>query len=242
MNESNPITAKGRAILVDVGKMDYRECWSLQHVLHSDRLEEKLPDCFLFAEHPPVITMGKKSNQDNVLVPESVLKERGIACIPIERGGDVTYHGPGQLIGYPIFALKDRKMEIGEFVSSLEEVMIRALNEFDIRGERNALNRGVWIGMRKIGFVGVAVKRGVSLHGFALNVAPDLSFFQMIHSCGLKDVSITSLRDQLAGPVAIKEVKKHIRFHFQDIFGLSLDEVSKGTLFANGYFPRGGQH
>jgi lipoyl(octanoyl) transferase len=232
MNESNPIAARRSAILVDIGKMDYNECWSLQHVVHSARVKENLPDCLLMVEHSHVVTMGKKSNRENILAPE-FLREMGIACIPIERGGDVTYHGPGQLMCYPIFALtrKGRKMGIGEFVSFLEEVMIRTLHEFGIKGERNTLNRGVWVGMAKIGFVGIAVKKHVSLHGFALNVAPDLSFFKMIHSCGLKDVSITSMRELLDRPVAIKEVRRHIIFHFQDIFGLSFDEVARDLFF-----------
>ena len=232
MNESNPITTTCPAIFVDLGKMDYKECYSLQHAVHRARMEEKLPDCLLLVEHPHVLTMGKNANRNNILAPEAVLRERRISCIPIDRGGDVTYHGPGQLVCYPIIALKGSKAGVSEFVSSLEEVMIRTLKEFGIKGERNKLNRGVWIGMHKIGFIGVAIKQGIALHGFALNVAPDLSFFQMIRSCGLKDVTITSMKVLLGRPVRVEEVKGYIVSHFQDIFGSSIDKIAKDLFLA----------
>ena len=177
-----------QVFIVDLGSIDYQEAWDLQHRIHQAKQAGLSADVLLLLEHPHVFTLGKNAKKENILVPETVLREQGIDCVSIERGGDVTYHGPGQLLGYPIFFLEALKLRVVDFVDRLEEVMIRVLTSYGLPAQRSSLNRGVWVKEAKLGFVGIAVQRGITLHGFALNVAPKLSYYDMIHSCGLKGV------------------------------------------------------
>ena len=219
-------------LVSDLKTMDYEACLKLQHAVHGARVEGLLPDTLLLVEHPHVLTFGRRAHEENVLVPESTLQQQGISCVHIERGGDVTYHGPGQLVAYPIFALKKSGMGVLDFVERLEAVMIRVLKDHGIRGEKNERNRGVWVEDKKIGFVGIAVQKGISFHGLALNVNPDLGFFQMIHPCGLKEVRITSMNDLLERAVSLTEIKTRVVFHFQKIFGMALKQVKPNDLRA----------
>ena len=218
------------AVVVDLTRMDYEPCLALQHRVHRARTEELIPDCLLLVEHPHVLTIGRRGRTDNILVPQHLLRTRDIPCVPIERGGDVTYHGPGQLIGYPIFALRGKGKGVSEHVERLEEVMIRVLRDYGISSERSSKNRGVWVGNAKIGFVGIAVRKGISLHGIALNVAPDLSFFEMIHTCGLKGVEVTSIQRLRESEVSLTEVKARAVSHFEEVFGLSLKVIRLDDL------------
>ena len=212
-------------MVIDLAYKDYEECLNIQHTTHRARREGLLPDCLLLVEHPHVLTIGKRGKRDNVLVPEPFLQEQGIPCLTIERGGDVTYHGPGQLLGYPIFALRGKGKGVTEFVGRLEEVMIRILGDYGIEGERNEKNRGVWVGKEKVGFVGIAVRRGIAFHGFALNVDPELSFFELIHPCGLTGVKVTSMGSLLGRGMPLYEVKERAILHFEEIFDLSLERI-----------------
>ena len=214
-----------KAIVIDLARQDFDECWTLQHRLHRARKEEILPDCLLLVEHPHVLTIGRGGKRENILVSETLLNERGITCLSIERGGDVVYHGPGQLVGYPIFALKREGIGIVNFVWRLEEVMIRILKDYGIIGQRDERNRGVWVGKDKIGFVGIAVRSGISLHGFALNVNPDLSFFELIKPCGLDGVKATSIKALLGKEIDLEEVKKSAIDHFQEVFNISMQRM-----------------
>lgn len=223
----------GRAIAIDLGRKDYSECWRLQLQVHQARRKGLIPDCLLLVEHANVFTFGKGGKKDNLLVPEPLLRKQGIPCVTIERGGDVTYHGPGQLVGYPIFALKDNGLGVLDFVEHLEEVMIRILKDYGITGQRNERNRGVWMGNEKIGFVGVAVRRGISFHGFALNVEPELSFFQMIHPCGLKGVRAVSMASLLGRGIPLSKVKLGAIFHFKEVFEISIDKMEMDGFLAN---------
>ena len=171
---------KRTTYLLELPETAYREAYEVQLAAVAARIAGRLPrDLVIMLEHPPVFTLGRRGGRENLLVPEGVLKARGIQIVPIERGGDITYHGPGQLVGYPIFALGEDKCGILDFVTRLEEVMIRVLKDYGITGGRNRRNRGVWVGNDKVGFVGIAIRKGVSLHGFALNVNPELSFFDI---------------------------------------------------------------
>ncbi|MFH1488241.1 MAG: lipoyl(octanoyl) transferase LipB [Pseudomonadota bacterium] len=221
-----------QGLVVDLGQKDYRECWDLQHRIHRARQRDLLPDCLFLVEHPHVLTLGRKGNRENVLINESGLKKRGIPVLAIERGGDVTYHGPGQIVGYPIFNLEKNGGGVIEFIERLEEVMILSLKDFGISGERNPRNRGVWVGDEKLGFVGVAVIRGITLHGFALNVAPDLFCFEMINPCGLKGVRVTSMGELLGISPQMREIKERIIIHMERVFGLSLEVRDQNTLLA----------
>jgi len=217
-------------IYSDLNEMDYEACLKLQHAVHGARAEGLLPDTLLLVEHPHVLTFGRRAHAENVLVSESVLQQQRITCVHIERGGDVTYHGPGQLLAYPIFALQKCGIGVLDFVEKLEAVMIQMLKDYGITGERNKRNRGVWVGNRKIGFVGIAVRKGISFHGLALNVNPDLSFFQMINPCGLKEVQITSMADLLGKRISLKKIKDLAIFHFQKIFDMTLEPRDRQVI------------
>jgi lipoyl(octanoyl) transferase len=210
-------------ILWDLGTKEYSECLKLQHHIHGARVKGLLPDTLLLVEHPHVLTFGRRANEENVLVSESALQQMGVTCVHIERGGDVTFHGPGQLVSYPIFGLKKKGIAVLDFVERLEEVMIRVLKDCGIEGERDPRNRGVWVGNRKIGFVGIAVKKGVSFHGLALNVNPDFQYFQLIHPCGLKNVQVDSMARLLKEEVPQTRIKDLVVFHFQEIFDITLE-------------------
>ena len=212
-------------IVSDQKTIAYPACLRLQHAVHSARAEGLLPDTLLLVEHPHVLTFGRRANAENVLVSESVLRQQGVTCAHIERGGDVAYHGPGQLVAYPIFAIGKNGLGVLDFVERLEEVMIRVLKDCGITGERNERNRGVWVENEKIGFVGIAVRKGISFHGLALNVMPDLSFFQIIHPCGLKGVKVTAMAAFLEREISMTQMKDLMVRHFQKIFDIILDQM-----------------
>ncbi len=211
-------------IVSDLKTIAYPACLRLQHAVHGACAEGLLPDTLLLVEHPHVLTFGRRAGAENVLVSESVLRRRGIACVHIERGGDVTYHGPGQLVAYPIFAIGKNGIGVLDFVERLEEVMIRVLKDCGIAGERNKRNRGVWVKNEKIGFVGIAVRKGISFHGLALNVSPDLSFFKIIHPCGLKGARVTSMASLLKREISMTQMKDLMVRYFQKIFDIILDQ------------------
>jgi lipoyl(octanoyl) transferase len=205
---------------------------NLQHAVHGARAEDLLPDTLLLVEHPHVLTFGRRAHEENVLVSESALQQQGVTCVHIERGGDVTYHGPGQQLAYPIFALQKCGIGVLDFVEKLEEVMIHILKDYGITGERSKRNRGVWVENKKIGFVGIAVQKGIAFHGLALNVDPDLKFFQMINPCGLKEVQITSMADLLGKKVSPEKINDRLIFHFEKIFDMTLKQVKPNDLRA----------
>jgi lipoyl(octanoyl) transferase len=221
-----------KVFLVDLGTIGYQDAWDLQHRIHEAKQAGMSAEVLLLLEHPHVFTLGKNARKDNILVPETVLKEQGIECVSIERGGDVTYHGPGQLLGYPVFFLEALKLRVVDFVDKLEEVMIRVLTSYGLPAQRSSLNRGVWVKEAKLGFVGIAVQRGITLHGFALNVAPKLSYYDMIHSCGLKGVRIVSLSSLLRRSIPMEEVKKKIIDSFEEVFDLKTEQVPLTDLLA----------
>ena len=219
-------------IYSDLKTMDYEACLKLQHAVHGARAEDLLPDTLLLVEHPHVLTFGRRAHEENVLVPASALRQQGVTCVHVERGGDVTYHGPGQLVAYPIFALRKSGIGVLDFVEKLEAIMIQVLKDYGIKGERNKRNRGVWVESKKVGFVGIAVQKGISFHGLALNISPDLKFFQLINPCGLKEVQITSMADILKREVSLSDIKARVVFHFQKIFDMTLDQVKPNDLRA----------
>jgi lipoyl(octanoyl) transferase len=221
-----------RVLIVDLGTLAYQEAWDLQHRIHEAKQAGLSADVLLLLEHAHVFTLGKNAKRENILISESALKERGIDCVSIERGGDVTYHGPGQLIGYPIFFLEALKLKVVDFVGRLEEVMIRVLESYGLPAQRSSLNRGVWVKEAKLGFVGIALRRGITLHGFALNVAPKLSYYNMIYSCGLKGVEIVSLSSLLRRSISMEEVKKRTIDSFESVFHLKAEQTSLTDLLA----------
>ncbi|MGB8796471.1 MAG: lipoyl(octanoyl) transferase LipB [Candidatus Aquilonibacter sp.] len=194
------------ARLLDLGLRPYREVWDLQHELHEAVREGREPDTWIFVEHPPVITLGRQAKRDNVLLSPELLASQGVDLVEIERGGDVTYHGPGQLVVYPIRKL-ERFREIVPLVRSLESAVIEAVARFGITADRWSEHAGVWVGRNQICAIGLAVQKMVSLHGIALNVSTALDYDRLINPCGLTDRGITSISQETGGHVTIDRVK-----------------------------------
>jgi lipoate-protein ligase B len=201
----------------------YAEAWDLQARLVEARSTGTLPnDVVLVLEHPAVFTLGKRGGRENLLVPEDMLARHGIPIVQVERGGNITYHAPGQLVLYPIVHLERAGIKVVDMVDRLEEVMIRTCAEWGIQAGRNPLNRGVWVGMKKIGAIGIAVRRGVSFHGMALNVNIDLAPFCWIQPCGLEGVGVTSMRTEGGQDLSMAEVRRLLAQHMQTVFGVRL--------------------
>jgi lipoyl(octanoyl) transferase len=195
------------ARLIDLGLRPYREVWDLQHRLHAAVRDGREPDTWIVVEHTPVITMGRQAKRENVLLSEERLAERGVDLVAIERGGDVTYHGPGQLVVYPIRKL-ERFREIVPLVRSLEAAVINLCERFGVRGERWTEHAGVWVGRNQICAIGLAVRQMVSLHGIALNVSNDLDYDRLINPCGVSDRGITSLSAEVGHAMDTESVKR----------------------------------
>ena len=217
--------------IADLGRIAYEEAWALQTRLVEARADGSLPhDVILMLEHPPVFTLGKRGGRESLLLPEERLRRLGIAVVQVERGGNITYHGPGQLVLYPILHLPGLGIGVVDLVGRLEEVMIRTCAGRGVQAERNPLNRGVWVGLKKIGAIGIAVRRGVSFHGMALNVDPDLTPFSWIQPCGLRGVGVTSIAAEAATPVDSAEVKWEVRAHIEAVFQIGLAAVDRQEL------------
>lgn len=181
--------------VLNLGRCDYKKAWDIQHDILEKRQNNEIGDTLILVEHPPVITLGRHAVESNVVVPEKYLKENGIGVYHIERGGDVTYHGPGQLVGYPIVSLRAKEIGIREFVERLEKTFIELLKDnYGIDSGINPEFPGVWVGNNKITAIGLAVKRGVTMHGFAFNVNTNLEHFKLILPCGIVGKGVTSLQ------------------------------------------------
>jgi len=194
----------------DLGRIPYGEAWSLQRRLHDARAADAIGDTVLFCEHPPVITMGKSGKSHNLLVSQAELHRRGVEYFEVERGGDLTYHGPGQLVCYPIFKLP-RLREVQSFVRKMEQAVIQALEAFGCEGERRTDHAGVFVRGAKIASIGAAVRAGVTFHGFAFDVCTDLSMFELINPCGMPTVAVTSLSRECGRPVSVAQAKLPVR-------------------------------
>ena len=196
-----------QARLLDLGVRPYREVWELQHRLHAAVREGREPDTWIVVEHTPVVTLGRQAKRENVFFSARELARRGIDLVAIERGGDVTYHGPGQLVVYPIRKL-ERFREVVPLVRSLESAVINLCARFGVPGERWSEHAGVWVGGDQICAIGLAVRHMVSLHGLALNVSTELEYDRLIHPCGLSDRGITSLCAQTGRNIGTADAKR----------------------------------
>ena len=218
--------------VVTLGKMDYQEALDLQFKLLEKRQKGEINDTILIVEHPPVITLGRNAKRENVLFSDQYLKEHNVDIVEINRGGDVTYHGPGQIVGYPIVNIKEQKLGIKDFVYKLEEMIINLLKDnYDIEAKRDDINNGVWVDGEKITAVGLAVKRWVTMHGFALNVSTDLSFFKLIVPCGIESREVTNIKKLIGENLNIENVIKYVidyfisEFNYTEVANLDLDEL-----------------
>lgn len=242
----NPVATKNTQILYkDLGLMDYQECWDYQQQLFDNVVSQKLTNrklepeeqiathnYLLFCEHPHVYTLGKKGKQEHLLLNEQELDEHNARFYKINRGGDITYHGPGQLVGYPILDLDNFVTDLHIYVRSLEEAIILTLQEYGIESDRVEGLTGVWldgkdpIKARKICAIGVRTSRWVTMHGFAFNVNNDLSYFNHIVPCGITDKAVTSLKQELGREVEMEEIKLKVKKHFARLFGAQMIDTA----------------
>jgi lipoyl(octanoyl) transferase len=243
-------------IFRDLGNMSYKEAWDYQEQLLQQNLRAKAAAAelhqlatagdalagsaspgevaaatqhyLLLVEHPPVYTLGKSGKEEHVLINEEERAKRGVEYFKTNRGGDITFHGPGQIVGYPVLDLEKFYTDIGRYLRSLEEVIILTLNHYGIRGERSPGETGVWLEPnvkgreRKICAMGVRCSRWITMHGFAFNVNTDLAYFEHIVPCGIRDKQVTSLQRELGQRVDMEEVKEKVKFNFQNVFGVRL--------------------
>ncbi len=232
-------------IFKDLGQMNYQEAWDYQEGLLKENVriktearqgaevgeggaDEDTTHYLLLVEHPHVYTLGKSGHMENVLIGEQTMEEKGIQFFRINRGGDITYHGPGQLVGYPILDLEKFYTDIGKYLRNLEEVAIRLLADYGIVADRSAGETGVWIEpdvkgrARKIMAIGVRCSRWITMHGFALNVNTDLSYFGNIVPCGIQDKQVTSIERELGRAVPMEEVKEKWKTRFAEVFGVEV--------------------
>ncbi len=208
-----------RQLVVErLGRVPYARGLSLQQGLVSERQAGRTGDHLLLLEHDPVFTLGRNARRENVLFPAELLRQRGFEVLETGRGGDVTYHGPGQLVGYPILELPAERRDVHRYVRDLEETMIRACADYGVTAARVPGLTGAWVGNEKVGAIGVRIARWVTSHGFALNVATDLSAFDLIVPCGIRGRGVTSLERLLGRPVPFEEVQERVAAHFVAVF------------------------
>ena len=227
-----------KVIFEDLGLIEYKRCWEYQEDIFAKTIEIKTKNrrknttietknFLLFCEHPHVYTLGKSGDEKNLLVNEDYLKSRGATFYKINRGGDITYHGPGQIVGYPILDLENFFKDIHKYLRMLEEAVILTLKEYGLNGERSLGETGVWLDVgnpnaRKICALGVKTSRWVSMHGFAFNINSDLSYFGNIIPCGIIDKQVTSLQKELERELDIEEVKNKLKNHISNLFEMEL--------------------
>lgn len=215
---------RSTCLYLELPLTDYREAWELQRKIVTAKISRSLSrDVILVLEHPPVYTLGRRGGIENLCVSKAFLERKGIAVVPVERGGDITYHGPGQIVGYPIIDLESFKPDIRWYMRSLEEVIIRTLADYGLKGERSEGETGVWLDTgtpfaRKICALGVRTSRWVTMHGFALNVNTDLGYFDHIIPCGIRGKAVSSMHSELNRKLDPEEVKAHILRHFAAVF------------------------
>lgn len=216
---------------VELPNIEYRQAWDLQQEIVAARNDGRLnSDILLLLEHPGVFTMGRKGGLGNLMVPEAFLQQKGIEVVQIERGGDITYHGPGQMVGYPIVHLRHRKLSVVDYVSKLEEVMIRTAGHFGVKAHTDQRNRGVWVGNRKLGSIGIAVRRWITFHGFALNVNTDLTPFGWVNPCGLEGIGVTSLANEKRVKIPMNDVFSAACKFFEKTLNFRLEAVALDQL------------
>jgi lipoyl(octanoyl) transferase len=220
-----------QALYCHLGLLDYQAAHKLQISLVDQRRRRELDrDLFLITEHPAVFTLGRRGGRDHLLVSDAFLAARGIEVVPAERGGVITYHGPGQLVLYPIIDLRQARLTAGDYVAGLEEVMLRLARDWGVTAERDPRNRGIWAGGRKLGSVGIAIRHGISFHGLALNVNPSLEPFNWINPCGLTGVEMTSIAVESGRDVSLPQVEANLPAHLAAVFGCDLNNIDKGKL------------
>jgi lipoyl(octanoyl) transferase len=213
-----------------LGTLDYAACLRLQQEKVAARKVNANPDTLILVEHSHVYTLGRNAKREHLLASCERLQALGVNVFETDRGGDITYHGPGQLVGYPILDLGRHRQDLGWYMRSLEEVLIGIAGDFGIRADRLKGATGVWVGDKKLAAMGVHVSRWVTSHGFALNVNTDLDYFKWIIPCGLRDKGVTSLQQMLGKPVEMEAVIEQVIEHFGKVFGLEMERIEKSKV------------
>lgn len=210
-------------VVYRLGLVGYREAYHLQRKLLRQRFDGEIKDTILLLEHLPTITIGKSGKLENVLVSQAQLAREGISLFFTDRGGDVTYHGPGQLVAYPIIDLSQRDRDVHKYVRDLEEVVIRTLSSFSIVADRDESHAGVWVKDEEIAAIGLSIKKWITMHGIALNVSPKLEHFSLINPCGFSDRKATSMTRLLSRDIPMEEVRQRLIAHFSDVFNVRIE-------------------
>ena len=221
-----------KTIYKNLGTVDYKEAWDYQEELFAQKLQEKRKNQtpenhLLLCEHPPVFTLGKSGQDSNLLITQNLLDQKGIQYYKINRGGDITFHGPGQIVGYPILDLEQFKLGVKQYIESMEEVIIRVLAGYGIKSERLDGATGVWmetqtLHARKICAIGVKASRHITMHGFAFNVNTGLNYYDLINPCGFTDKGVTSMAKELGRNLDMNEVQEKVKLQFAEVFGMEM--------------------
>ena len=217
-------------LVLNLGLEPYEQAWKLQHRLVKARQQREIDDILILLEHEPVITLGRTGDASHILASADELYKAGIVVHRVERGGDVTYHGPGQMVGYPILSLAVHRLGVSDYMHALEEVLVRTLHDFGLPAYRREGIIGVWVGESKIAALGARVEQGVTYHGFALNVSPNLEHFALIVPCGLVDVGVTSMQRELGQLVEMRLVRERVIGNFGQVFAVPMEEITLAQL------------
>ncbi len=224
----------GHIHLIDLGRRDYGDVLDIQRHLVKAKKAGDERDFLILTEHPPVVTLGRTAREDNLKVPRGALRERGVEAVEVERGGDVTFHGPGQVVGYPVIDLKRAGLGVGEFLRLMEGALIDCLRRFGIEARRRKGLTGVWTDQGKVAAIGIAVSRWISYHGFALNVKRDVSGFDLIIPCGLAAEDVTSMEIILNRELSTLEVGRATAETFAAALGAEIVPVAEGNVIREG--------
>jgi lipoate-protein ligase B len=224
-------TKPRECLYLELSLTRYEDAWKLQQDIVAAKIEGRLEsDVILSLEHPPVFTLGRRGGRDNLCVAENFLKQEGIEVVQVERGGDITYHGPGQMVIYVMWDIKRSRTSVTDLVSNLEDIMIRTASSFGVEAERNPLNRGVWVGNAKLGSIGIAIRKGISFHGLALNVSTNLKHFSWINPCGLQNVGMTTLEKELFRAIDLKAVRSTAAKQIEAVMGVKPKGIELNAL------------
>lgn len=219
-----------KTIYKELGSISYKEAWDYQEKLFNELLQAKRDDVIsdnylLFCEHSPVFTLGKSGAENNLLMTKEFLHQKGIEYFKSNRGGDITFHGPGQIVGYPILDLEQFDMGVKQYIHAMEEVIIKTLQNYNIKSERLEGSTGVWLDTkghlpRKICAIGVKASRYVTMHGFAFNINTDMNYYTYINPCGITDKTVTSLQNELGKEINLSEIQEKLKHYFVGVFGM----------------------
>ena len=222
-----------RCDVFSLGTLGYRKAWDLQKELVGKRLKKEINDTLLLMEHPSLFTIGRRGSKENLLVADEDLEKKGILVYKVDRGGDITYHGPGQVIGYPILDLNEHGRDVHLMLRNLEEVIIGFLSDYEMEACRIPGYTGVWVGKEKIAAIGIGVSHWITFHGFCLNINPDMNYFSMINPCGIKGRGVTSL-EKLRVTEDREKIERRLVKHFGEVFNLEMRYAAHSKDAING--------